>query len=150
MTALIRLATKADLDHLVALDKECFPTGRNDLQPAAPGELLEGIENAATSVAILGGQVVGFSQLRFQSPKTWELLTLAVTGSARGQRVGATLLQNTITLRDQAPFRPSIEVFTAPTNAAMRGLLEQFGFVNGRIIANHYGPGSDRISYLLA
>jgi len=149
VTALIRIATETDLPQLIALDSECFPKGRLDLQPAADGELIAGIESGASSVAIMNDQIVGFAQLELLSPQRWELLTLAITASARGQGVGAALLQRVIELRDQAPQRPSIEVLTAPSNAAMRGLLERFGFISGELIPDYYGPGSDRISYLL-
>jgi len=149
MELTIRLATTNDLDALHALDAECFPPGQDDLQPAAAGEIETGVLEQSTFVATEAGQVVGMMQIDKSSSNQWELLTLAITESNRGQGLGSRLMDVLIAELEKSPYLVTVSCVTAPTNLAMQTLLERFGFVQMELLSNHFGVGKHRLRFQL-
>lgn len=142
-----RAAIASDLAALRALDKECFPAGRDDLEPAPEGELERGLESGSILVALVQQQVVGFLQYE-NFPQAIELLTLAITADFRDSGVGTNLMQKFLNfLKDSKIQR--IYCFTSPSNLAMQKLLAKFGFRNSGLVENHYGSGKHRLRFEL-
>jgi ribosomal protein S18 acetylase RimI-like enzyme len=145
----IRVATDSDLPALFALDAECFPEGNNDLQPAAAGEIETGVLEQSTFVATEAGQVVGMMQIDKSSSNQWELLTLAITESHRGQGLGSRLMGVLVAELGKSPYLVTVSCVTAPTNLAMQNLLESFGFIQMELLSNHFGVGKHRLRFQL-
>ncbi len=145
----IRLAISSDLPSIRALDSECFPQGNLDLQPAAAGELEEGIDQASTYVAEDSGDVVGMMQLDRRNESDWELLSLAITEKSRGQGLGKLLMR--VLSSELQGFRVPVSVtcVTSPNNRAMQHLLEQFNFKKSDLLSDYFGPEKHRIRYQL-
>jgi len=145
----LRVATEADLADLIALDAECFPPGNLDLEPAPPGEIEAGILGESIFVATANQAVVGMLQLEKVSSNEWELLTLAITASHRGQGIGKFLMQRLLFELSRSPYLVAVSCLTSPNNEAMQGLLESFGFVQVGLLAGHFGPGKHRLKFQL-
>jgi ribosomal-protein-alanine N-acetyltransferase len=145
----IRVATESDLPHLISLDAECFPLGNFDLEPAPPGEIESGIQEGAIFVAALHETRVGMLQLEKVSPNEWELLTLAITASHRGQGVGKALMQQLFAELAKSPYLVAVSCLTSPNNEAMQGLLEGFGFIQVGLLSDYFGPGKHRLKFQL-
>jgi ribosomal protein S18 acetylase RimI-like enzyme len=145
----LRIANQSDLPDLIALDAECFPPGNFDLEPAPPGELETGIFEGSIFVATLSDKAVGMLQLQKVSSNEWELLTLAVTASQRGQGVGKMLMDRLFVELSQSPYLVAVSCLTSPNNEAMQGLLESFGFVQVGLLADYFGPGRHRLKFQL-
>ena len=145
----VRVAEGKDLPALLALDAECFPQGNIDLEPAPPGEIEAGVEEGAIFVADFNGLVVGMLQLDKVSSNEWELLTLAITSSHRGQGVGRALLDRFLAELNKSPYLVAVSCLTSPNNLAMQGLLESYGFVQVGLMADYFGPGKHRLKFQL-
>jgi ribosomal protein S18 acetylase RimI-like enzyme len=145
----VRVAEGKDLPALLALDAECFPQGNIDLEPAPPGEIETGVEDGAIFVADFNGLVVGMLQLDKVSSNEWELLTLAITSSHRGQGVGRALLDRFLAELKTSPYLVAVSCLTSPNNLAMQGLLESYGFVQLGLMADYFGPGKHRLKFQL-
>lgn len=145
MSLNIRTAEPADLPVILAVDRECFPEGREDLQPAPSGEIERGVATNKILLAELAGQPVGFLQHELSEIADLEVLSLAITAEARGHGVGNALLTHFL---NSVGGQSSIWCVTAPTNLAMRALLEKHGFVLSRSLPDYFGPGRHRVGYL--
>jgi [ribosomal protein S18]-alanine N-acetyltransferase len=148
MSQLIRYAETKDLSALRALDAECFPPGRNDLQPAALGEIEKGLETRGIFVVEDDGAVVGFLQVDKQSGEDWELLSLAISQNQRSKGLGRKLLGQLVA--DRVSGSERIYTVTAPQNLPMQRLLLSFGFREVEYLPDHFGPGKHRVKFELS
>lgn len=147
---IVTLATESDLPRVLALDAECFPPGRPDLQPANSGELESGVEGSRIILARLGRETIGFLHSEFTEDGALEIVCLAVAERYRRQGVGRALLNHCLaTALDAAGRLPEIVVLTSPLNEAMLGLLFQHGFVGRSIRRDYFGPGRHRLACYL-
>lgn len=138
-----------DLPRLYELDRECFPPGNVDLEPAPVGEIEEGVVSGCVFIASNQNQIVGMLQIDKASSNQWEILTLAVTASNRGIGVGKALMEKLFLELNKSPYLVAVSCLTSPNNLPMQGLLESFGFVQVGLMENHYGPGKNRLKFLL-
>ena len=145
----LRVASQSDLPDLIALDAECFPPGNSDLEPAPPGEIEAGVQEGNIFAAALNQKVVGMLQLEKVSSNEWELLTLAITAGLRGQAIGKLLMERLFVELSRSPYVVTVSCLTSPSNEAMQGLLESFGFVQVGLVADHFGPGKHRLKFQL-
>lgn len=145
----MRVATTNDLPQLIALDAECFPHGNVDLEPAPAGEIEAGVEDGAMFVALSNQEIVGMLQLDKVSSNEWELLTLAIKGSHRGQGVGRSLMERFLVELAQSPYLVAVTCLTSPNNLPMQGLLESYGFIQVGLLADYFGPGKHRLKFQL-
>lgn len=145
----MRVATTNDLPQLIALDAECFPHGNVDLEPAPAGEIEAGVEDGAMFVALSNQEIVGMLQLDKVSSNEWELLTLAIKGSHRGQGVGRSLMDRFLVELAQSPYLVAVTCLTSPNNLPMQGLLESYGFIQVGLLADYFGPGKHRLKFQL-
>ncbi len=145
----MRVATTNDLPQLIALDSECFPHGNVDLEPAPAGEIEAGVEDGAIFVALSNQEIVGMLQLDKVSSNEWELLTLAIKGSHRGQGVGRSLMERFLVELAQSPYLVAVTCLTSPNNLPMQGLLESYGFIQVGLLADYFGPGKHRLKFQL-
>jgi ribosomal protein S18 acetylase RimI-like enzyme len=145
----VRVAQAQDLPQLMALDAECFPQGNFDLEPAPAGEIEAGVEDGGVFVAISNDGIVGMLQLDKVSSNEWELLTLAITSSHRGQGVGKALMDRCLAELAQSPYLVAVSCLTSPNNLAMQDLLESYGFVQVGLISDYFGPGKHRLKFQL-
>ena len=143
------MAVPLDLPDLIALDAECFPKGNTDLEPAPAGEIETGVQDGGVFVAVADKIVVGMLQLDKVSSNEWELLTLAITSSHRSQGVGQALMEMFFVELSQSPYMVTVSCMTSPSNQAMQGLLESFGFVQVGLMENYFGPGKHRLKFQL-
>jgi [ribosomal protein S18]-alanine N-acetyltransferase len=145
----IRVATQEDLPDLLALDRECFPPGNPDLEPAPAGEIENGVLEGAIFVAELEQDIVGMLQIERVSSNQWELLTLAITQSARGTGIGKALMQRLFEELNRSPYLVMVSCVTSPSNLAMQGLLESHGFIQVGLLTDYFGPGKHRLRFQL-
>jgi ribosomal protein S18 acetylase RimI-like enzyme len=145
----IKVAVASDLPALIALDSECFPQGNIDLEPAPAGEIEAGVQDAGIFVATSSDLIVGMLQIDKVSSNEWELLTLAITSSHRGQGVGRALMERFLAELAQSPYLVAVSCLTSPNNLAMQGLLESYGFVQVGLMADYFGPGKHRLKFQL-
>lgn len=145
----VRVAVPSDLADLIALDAECFPKGNTDLEPAPAGEIETGVEDGGVFAAVDENMVVGMLQFDKISSNEWELLTLAITNSHRSQGVGQALMEIFFVELSQSPYIVTVSCMTSPSNHAMQGLLESFGFVQVGLLENYFGPGKHRLKFQL-
>lgn len=145
----MRVAQAQDLPQLMALDAECFPQGNFDLEPAPAGEIEAGVEDGGVFVALSNDGIVGMLQLDKVSSNEWELLTLAITSSRRGQGVGKALMDRFLAELAQSPYLVAVSCLTSPNNLAMQDLLESYGFVQVGLISDYFGPGKHRLKFQL-
>jgi ribosomal protein S18 acetylase RimI-like enzyme len=149
MELTVRVATASDLTQLIALDAECFPHGNLDLEPAPAGEIEAGVEDGAIFVALFNQEIVGMLQLDKVSSNEWELLTLAIKGSHRGQGVGRSLMERFLAELAKSPYLVAVTCLTSPNNLPMQGLLESYGFIQVGLLADYFGPGKHRLKFQL-
>jgi ribosomal protein S18 acetylase RimI-like enzyme len=149
MELTVRVATANDLTQLIALDAECFPHGNLDLEPAPAGEIEAGVEDGAIFVALFNQEIVGMLQLDKVSSNEWELLTLAIKGSHRGQGVGRSLMERFLAELAKSPYLVAVTCLTSPNNLPMQGLLESYGFIQVGLLADYFGPGKHRLKFQL-
>jgi ribosomal protein S18 acetylase RimI-like enzyme len=145
----IKIAVASDLPALLSLDAECFPQGNFDLEPAPAGEIEAGVEEGGVFVALSNDEIIGMLQLDKVSSNEWELLTLAITSSHRGQGVGKALMDRFLAELAQSPYLVAVSCLTSPNNLAMQGLLESYGFVQVGLMADYFGPGKHRLKFQL-
>jgi [ribosomal protein S18]-alanine N-acetyltransferase len=149
MELTVRVAEAEDLPKLIALDAECFPSGNTDLEPAPPGEIEAGVEEGGIFLAASNALIIGMLQLDKASSNEWELLTLAIASSHRGQGVGKALMDRFLLELDRSPYLVAVSCMTSPNNLAMQGLLESYGFVQVGLMADYFGPGKHRLKFQL-
>jgi ribosomal protein S18 acetylase RimI-like enzyme len=145
----IRPAGASDLAQLLALDKECFPAGNTDLEPAPPGEIEQGVADGSVFVAISEDIAIGMLQLERSSSNEWELLSLAITNSHRSKGVGKALLEQMLLELKKSPYLVAVTCMTSPNNLAMQALLESFGFIQVGLAPDYFGPGKHRLRFQL-
>lgn len=145
----IRIAKPADLPSLYFLDAECFPKGNLDLEPAPPGEIDTGVAEGWIFVAETSGEVIGMLQFEKADSTQWNLLTLAIGSQHRAKGVGKALLKRLVEELDRTAYLVTISCLTSPNNLAMQQLLESFGFFQVGLLLDHYGPGKDRLKFVL-
>jgi ribosomal protein S18 acetylase RimI-like enzyme len=141
---LVSLADERDLDEIRRLDELCPPLGDVYREPAAPGELENGISARRVSVVKRNGEIVGF--LRYEQPLEDHIYisALGVHPNAREQQVGRTLLQDLLSRIYASGKNPAVSAVTGLSNYAMLRLLLSQGFLVRAIMKDYYGPGCDR------
>jgi ribosomal protein S18 acetylase RimI-like enzyme len=149
MSIEIRLATKDDLPFLFDLDKECFPEGSSDLEPAPKGEIEAGVSNKNSFVAILNQNVIGMMQLGKTSSNDWELITLAITKNQRGSGLGKKFMKQLLEETQKSPYLVRVSCVTSPNNIAMQSLLEKNDFIQSELLSDYFGPGKNRLRFVL-
>ena len=145
----VRVGLESDLPELLALDAECFPEGNSDLEPAPAGEIATGVQEGGIFVAVSNSAIVGMLQLDKVSSNEWDLLTLAITSSHRGQGIGQLLMDRFFVELSRSPYMVAVSCMTSPSNQAMQGLLESFGFVQVGLIEDYFGAGKHRLKFQL-
>lgn len=145
----VRLAVLDDLPVVESLDLECFPPGRFDVEPAAEGELSDGVFSGLLFVAVevSSGDVVGFCQVRF-SGEVGEVLSLGVAEELRGRGVGSVLLDAGVG-KCVAEQCVRVVCMTAPSNVVMQQTLRAAGFSGKGVVSDYYGEGKDRVLFEL-
>jgi ribosomal protein S18 acetylase RimI-like enzyme/general stress protein CsbA len=141
---LVTLAVERDLDEIRQLDQLCFPPGDLYREPAAPGELEEGIGGGRVSIVKRNGQIVGFLQYEQPLEDHIYISALGVHPDAREQQVGRTLLKNLLSQISASGRNPAVSTVTGPSNYAMLRLLLSQGFLVRTIMRDYFGPGRDR------
>jgi ribosomal-protein-alanine N-acetyltransferase len=149
MNVIVRPAEASDLPSLFALDAECFPAGNSDLEPAPAGEIEAGVQDGEVLVAESGSAVVGMLQVDKASSNEWELLTVAIASSHRGQGVGKALMDRFLLELTRSPYLVAVSCMTSPNNLAMQSLLENYGFIQVGLVSDYFGPGKHRLRFQL-
>ena len=121
------------------LENQCFsdPWSRQTLRAALEDE------NSFTLLAGQNGAICGYAM----SWSLWdegELTNLAVAPNARGQGIGATLLQAVL---DECANRGATTIFleVRADNEVAQGLYRKFGFIQVGLRRDYYGRGADAI-----
>jgi ribosomal-protein-alanine N-acetyltransferase len=130
----------SDLEAMWQLDQECFPPGiaysRADLRAFLSRKTAE------TIVAEREGRVVGFVLGWRPTRRVGEVVTIDVTGSARGRGLGRRLM-----VELEGRFRTAgirlVQLETAVTNTNAIALYERLGYRKRAHLAGYYGPGLD-------
>ena len=149
MNLLVRPAEASDLPSLFALDAECFPAGNSDLEPAPAGEIEAGVQDGLVLVAVSGSAVIGMLQVDKASSNEWELLTIAIASSHRGQGVGKVLMDRFLHELERSPYLVAVSCMTSPNNLVMQSLLENYGFIQVGLVSDYFGPGKHRLRFQL-
>jgi len=135
----IRAAVAADLNELAALEEECFPDpwARSTLQTALDDE------KTLLLVAECGGAVCGYATA-WTILDEGELTRMAVTRHARGQGIGAALLQ---AVWRECWRRGARVVFleVRAGNEVARRLYERCGFARTGVRRRYYADGEDAV-----
>ncbi|MEP6481113.1 MAG: N-acetyltransferase [Rhodoglobus sp.] len=127
------------------MDRMAFPSNDPDREPAANGELEQGIAEGWTTVAAVDGRLVGFLQYDLIGDSAIDLVSLAVDPSARRQGVGSALLQNFLANIRGLDSERVISLVTSPRNVGMLALVFRHGFVATRAIRDYFGKDKDRL-----
>ncbi|MDR6168508.1 ribosomal protein S18 acetylase RimI-like enzyme [Microbacterium paludicola] len=145
----LRPAGPDDLPAVRELDRLCFPPGRDDVEPAHPGELESALAGEQITLAVIGDSVVGMLQTERLGPEHVYLAALAVHPDHQRTGIGARLVRHfSDTVKGMSP-RPSATTVTSPRNVAMIDLLTRSGFVGSRGIHAYFGPSKDRLYFQL-
>ena len=144
MPARIRRATPADLDALVALEQASFD---HDRVSRAQFRRHIASPSAAVLVAVEPGQVLGAALLFFRrGARAARLYSIAIAHAARGQGLGATLLEAAEReARRRGCATMKLEVRT--DNVAAMALYEKRGYRRGARITGFYENGMDAWRY---
>ena len=151
MSIVLRPASSDDIPSLRALDVLCFPPGRSETEPAAPGELEAGVEEGQVIVASLDGAVVGFIQYSLTGAGGQQvafILGAAVHPDARGRGLAGQLVRDALAAISGSGSE-SVATTTAPDNVSMIHVLCRSGFVGTTFIPNYFGAGKDRLYFEL-
>lgn len=145
----LRTAEPADLAAVRELDRLCFPEGRDDVEPAHPGELEQALREKQITLAVIGEAVVGMIQTEPLGEDHVYLAALAVHPDHQRSGIGARLIGRfTESVRLMSP-RPSATTVTSPANIAMIDLLTRHDFVGTRGIDDYFGPRKNRVYFQL-
>lgn len=145
----LRPARTEDAAAIRLIDRLCFPPGRDDVEPAHPGELEGALSDGQITIAEHDGKVVGFLQTEILGAEHVYLAALAVHPDRQRQGVGAALVEHFTSLVSDLRPRPSATTVTSPANVAMVDLLTRSGFVGTRGVTDYFGPRKDRIYFQL-
>ncbi len=139
MTVSLRAATPDDLETLVQLENQCFADAwsRSTLRAALEDA------NSFTLLAQCGDAICGYA-MAWSLWDEGELTNLAVAPNARGQGIGAMLLQ---AILDECKNRGATSVLleVRDDNDAAQRLYARFGFIQVGLRRDYYGPGADAI-----
>ena len=141
----IRRATHDDLAAIRQLEKVAFPKNNLDLEPAAPGELEEGIERRQFWVFETGSKIIGFIQFEKLSRSQYNLIAIVVDPKHQGQHVGKKLVKKVLKRVQKKNPDAEIACVTSPRNTRMMSMLLDFGFKGVEHVSNYFGPGKDRL-----
>lgn len=140
----VRLAARADLDRLAAIEEAAFSGDR-----ASRRALLHAITSPTIDclVAEEGGQVIGYASLeRRRNARAAHLSSLAVAPSVMGRGLGRVLLQAAETCARTSGFeRLRLEV--RADNGPARRLYERTGYTALIAIADYYEDGATAWRY---
>lgn len=141
----VRQATRADLLDVFRIEKQVFdqpwPYSAFDQQLGSPAFLVSEPSGRAGTVAHIDGYVVADTIPNHQRP-LGHVKDIAVRPSARGQGVGAALLERALTeLAQQGACSVKLEV--RESNEAAISLYETFRFEYLRTLPQYYRDGED-------
>lgn len=144
MSLLYRLASRADLPALVALEEGTFD---EDRLSARSFRRLIGAPSAILLVAERAGELLGYALLLLRRGSgSARLYSLAISRHARGQGLGGALLERCEQqARARGCLRLRLEVRT--DNASAIDLYERSGYVRFARSAGFYEDGSDAWRY---
>jgi ribosomal protein S18 acetylase RimI-like enzyme len=148
---IVTLATETDLPEVRSLDAECFPPGRPDRQPAAEGELEEGIRRSRVILARDHRRTIGYLHSEYTPNGALEICGLAVAEHDQRKGVGTALLDYCLAAALDGRGRlPEVLVLTSPLNVPMLELLFGHGFVGRKIMRDYFGPECHRLACYLS
>ncbi|SFD30241.1 Ribosomal protein S18 acetylase RimI [Devosia psychrophila] len=140
----IRAAAASDLDALIDLEFAAFTADR--ISRRSWHSLIESL-SATIIVAEIGGQVAGSAVLLFnQKTSVARVYSLAVSAPARGQGLGARLLESAIEKAERRGLR-FVRLETRVDNMTAQRLFETCGFVPFERTATYYEDGTDALRY---
>ena len=122
----LRVATGADADAILALDRVVAPDG------ARAGCVREEIEARACHVALVDERVVAYAVLNYRFYGNGWIEMLRVDPRFRRRGIGASLVRHLVGVCRT----PKLFTSTNRSNAPMRRLLEALGFVPSGTIDN--------------
>ncbi len=140
----LKIATRAHLADLIALDRRCFPDGDPTLEPAGRGELERGVERGSVLLVENDDQVVAYLHWEQPGANEFQLTALAVDPDHRRRGLATHLLDACLASLDRQG-AASISTVASPGNVAMLRLLLSHGFVARRVMRDYFGPGKDRV-----
>jgi ribosomal-protein-alanine N-acetyltransferase len=137
--------TRADLDAIVAIDKENWAGWANTLPFYR--QLLDIVPSAVVAARDTRGDVIGFAVgLVCENRSEGWVLSVDVKQSHRGLGIGRELVKGLLqNLRDKGC--TSATAIIAPGNLGSVGLFEGFGFVATKVEENYFGFGDTQIRY---
>lgn len=139
MVARIRVATAADIDGMLALEK-LFPS--DQLSRAALRRFLR-VPSARLWVAIENGVVVGDVILLLRAnASSSRIYSVVVAPAARGQGLGARLVASAERAA-RAEGRQRLRLEVRSDNAAAQVLYQRRGYREVAILAGYYEDGAD-------
>lgn len=140
----IRRATPADLDRILAIERECFPAPWS--REALEGHLESGIFLVYEKGREIVGYLVAVPSWNPITGRFLHLLNLAVTGPERRKGIASALLGECIRMaRGMGIGRVLLEV--RKHNAAALSLYRKFGFRERAELGRFYADGDD--AYLM-
>jgi ribosomal-protein-alanine N-acetyltransferase len=132
-----------DINNLVSLDRECFPSG--EVFSIEEFYLYLYYYKSESLILSEGGEVNGFVIFSETGPAVWELVTLNVKPRIQGQGFGGKLLYTGIkSVKKHYPKEINLHVRT--DNEKAISLYRKFGFVVVNSIRNYY---NDKDGYLM-
>ena len=136
----LRNAVEADAGAIAAIEAVSFEPGEETFSIKRVRGLIAN-PRVFTSVALIGGQVVGWSAgliRRHERGLSGRVYAVAIAPDARRRGIGRRLTLSLLDrMRDAGANRVYLE--TRRNNAAAIELYRQLGFVSHRYLANYYG-----------
>ncbi len=139
---IIRPATRADLDAIVALELATFPD-----EPYGEIALRQFIDLFPTRffVAQCGEAIAGYGLGGRDDAGNGWLLSLGIAPEYQGRRLGTSLIGAVL---DALADTRAIRLTVLPDNAHALALYAKNGFVTEAYRKDYYGPGQDRLVLL--
>jgi ribosomal-protein-alanine N-acetyltransferase len=141
----IRQATRADLLDVFRIEKQVFdqpwPYSAFERQVGSASFLVSEPSGLVDASERITGYVVADTIPNHQRP-LGHVKDIAVRPSARGQGVGAALLQRALAVLAQQGAR-SVKLEVRESNEAARSLYEKFDFEYLRTLPQYYSDGED-------
>lgn len=136
----IERASLADLDAIIALERQCFPTPWP--RSAFARELARQDEVAVYVTASVGGEIVGYAGM-WTTPGEAHLCTIAVSPQDRRKGIGERILVHMI---DEAARRGAERLVLEyrASNVSAQSLYAKYGFRRLGIRKNYYRDGLAR------
>lgn len=133
------------VEQIVALEQEAFGIGGMNHWFLVPF-----IRHGRVFIACSSDEVVGVCEymLDFRCPNQAYLFGFTIKSNWRRQGVGELLLRETCSQLKRDGIR-AVSLTVHPNNLGARRLYEKMGFVQTGFRQDEYGPGEDRLEYVL-